>query len=1131
MCLNVLFAALLAETLTIPFVPGGETSDYSTIETLQNRTTHRMTPRPCTVRLWADEEALHAILTTPVEESDPGGGFVAVTTQDGKLSVCQDDDIELFVAAEDGSAVYQTLFNSRDVKASIAVRGKEKDSGRPTAARSSSVIANGQWTLTARLPWADMPGVDKRKFRFNAARNFVRAGLGYASLTGQTDVYDAKRMIAVRAVSGCKGFRLSGLSAEALADGRVKVSRDGGETDGSDSIVVSAYLPSGNQIGKLADVRAGEAYAVPMDTRLKRIDVRIDHPTFGRYACSRAIRFETGRTPSGGPVTEKREIAGLGFSHVRFYPGADRLSVAFDGLGADAKDLMAELVSPGGEKIEARPVFSPSDRMWTVRIPLPPEAKRAAGEWRGCLTVGESRYENAFGFVEKKFPWQGNRLGISDEILQPFTPIETDGVSLSTVLRRHTLSGEGLISQVQTLGRDILACSLAFELACAGDSAARTSEGQTVKIVESKPNRVLTEATASFGDWTYEAQTEWDYDGFALTHVRLTPQVGAKPLSRFSLTTALKASEARLFHALVDMPRGNPAGDIPAGTGEVWNSSRLPRRAGKNGAPMIPGEFVPYLWLGGEERGLSLLFDSPRGFDLEDGKPMMRLLREGESVVAVCDIVSRSSGEVRPVEFSFAFQVTPVKPKMPGSEKWCFHTGDRFPGLLHICPYENVSSFGFTAGKFEKVPRGGDYSLFAGYHEALAKRRVPYDAIAKFEREQLPKIEAWAKGHEKDFIRRTSARTLEKYTADVDRHLREDVIVHGMTADRVLPYTCPTIFAMDDEAYRYCRAEWSTFKEYNEGVNDRVFLRPNCVDYLVWCYDKMLEAGVDGIYFDEVYVIPQTNPDLSEVRDYKGRVLPETGLLQLRELIRRTAYVTAARRNPQERLQCIHHTNTLIIPAYSFATLGLCWEYHVVGNFQNQFKPDYVRAVSTGRQTGLVSMPLLLPKVPDRAKMKPLEYLKVKDRYLRTGLGIAMQHEMYPYRSFWGLWREEYFARYVPWAYGTHLGDCTFTPYWAEEKPFSASGNFLVGAYRRGATALFILTNMGSEAETELTVDRTAMGLKDDAVLMDVTTGERFPLGRAKVRVAECDYRWLFAGPAEFGTRLKPVEPDKGFVR
>ena len=71
--MNLLFAALLAETLTIPFVSGDGASDYSSVETLHNRTTHRMTPRPCTVRLWADDEALHAVLMTPVEESDPGG--------------------------------------------------------------------------------------------------------------------------------------------------------------------------------------------------------------------------------------------------------------------------------------------------------------------------------------------------------------------------------------------------------------------------------------------------------------------------------------------------------------------------------------------------------------------------------------------------------------------------------------------------------------------------------------------------------------------------------------------------------------------------------------------------------------------------------------------------------------------------------------------------------------------------------------------------------------------------------------------------------------------------------------------------------------------------------------------------
>ena len=38
----------------------------------------------------------------------------------------------------------------------------------------------------------------------------------------------------------------------------------------------------------------------------------------------------------------------------------------------------------------------------------------------------------------------------------------------------------------------------------------------------------------------------------------------------------------------------------------------------------------------------------------------------------------------------------------------------------------------------------------------------------------------------------------------------------------------------------------------------------------------------------------------------------------------------------------------MIIPEFAFATLGICWEYSVPGNFIEQFPPDYIRAHSTG---------------------------------------------------------------------------------------------------------------------------------------------------------------------------------------
>ena len=72
---------------------------------------------------------------------------------------------------------------------------------------------------------------------------------------------------------------------------------------------------------------------------------------------------------------------------------------------------------------------------------------------------------------------------------------------------------------------------------------------------------------------------------------------------------------------------------------------------------------MPYVWLGAEERGISLLFDSPKGYDLEDGKPMLRLVRCGDTVTAEADVMSRAHEIAEPVEFAFAFEVTPVKPR------------------------------------------------------------------------------------------------------------------------------------------------------------------------------------------------------------------------------------------------------------------------------------------------------------------------------------------------------------------------------------------------------------------------------------------------------------------------------------
>ena len=73
-----------------------------------------------------------------------------------------------------------------------------------------------------------------------------------------------------------------------------------------------------------------------------------------------------------------------------------------------------------------------------------------------------------------------------------------------------------------------------------------------------------------------------------------------------------------------------------------------------------------------------------------------------------------------------------------------------------------------------------------------------------------------------------------------------------------------------------------------------------------------------------------------------------------------------------------------------------------------------------------------------------------------------------------------------------------------------------------------MVTNLGKAGKTKLTYDAAKLGVAPGAVLTDAMTGETFPDGT--FTIPECEYRFLFAGPAEFGATLAPPDPDYGYI-
>jgi len=216
-------------------------------------------------------------------------------------------------------------------------------------------------------------------------------------------------------------------------------------------------------------------------------------------------------------------------------------------------------------------------------------------------------------FVRKVFPWENNQLGISREVMPPFTPLEVEGNRVRVVLREHRHGSGGLWESVvvdaltpgpspgkgeggnktmpsSTKGEgreELLAGPMRWEVTAAGPDgrpATAAVSAEAWKYTARQPTEVIGQCRWTAGPLAAEVRTEYDYDGMMLVRVGLAPT--PSPIQRLSLAIPLRAEVARYMHAVGDGLRHNYAGLVPPGEGRVWDSSKASRLE-------IPGTFFP----------------------------------------------------------------------------------------------------------------------------------------------------------------------------------------------------------------------------------------------------------------------------------------------------------------------------------------------------------------------------------------------------------------------------------------------------------------------------------------------------------------------------------------------------------
>ncbi|GEM_PF-2566376 len=1054
------------------------------------------------VYLMTDPEYLYVGVRTTAPNNDPGGGLLAnATERDG--SVYSDDSVELILHPQekDKDSAYHIIINNNgaifDRKHSYPANHADlawNISGMKVGTRAES----GWWDLEVKIPLSEI-GSPGYHFKMNVARNW-RNGIGSTAIIPSGDHLDAKRMLTVIRAKQAPTFRMDGLGSPEEGEWQVELNAD---NPTGRPLILAAVLRKftwpkidGKTQVKIETEKLGTVEILPgkngslkldfdtTDPYIRKLSVALIDAESGKVLCRRLISAQREVFAGNHPATGTFEMNNAGNGVCWYYPTYDKAALRINVKnGLRAAGVTASF---GGETV----AVPRHKNHYRGVIPVPP----GAGKHPLTVTVTDEngkahRFENLFSVTRTIYPWENNRLGMDRVVLPPFTPVKAEANRVDLLLRSHRVNAQGVWDSLSADGVEMLAEPMYWEIRVDGKTE-RLSGALPRFAATSEGCEALAETAArTDGGISVNSKVKFEYDGFFWSDVRLD-RVDGKVVEQMTLVIPLKDAEVPLFHAVSNTIRSNPGGAVPQGEGEVWNGAKLRRPTDS-----IHSQLVPYIWLGGIERGLCYFTDSSYGYKLQKDRGALRLVRRDGVLRVEIDIINRPVRLANGHSFSFGLQATPVKPVDRGARRQTYDaSGVGIKGMRNIQSLY-YGLMGYPSG-WSKAPAGGDYGMMR-FLAALSRSGNDGDVA----------------GETAQFALRHDAAVLSAISSlpkprdlDYSEHyktVRHNFIKINMGDGRgeSLPskYSDPRLIFMADETVQYFKSEWWI---NNTGYFGgwRSYPVPSNLDYMVDAYNRELENGMHGIYLDDMFLIPNTNPDTAARIDGEGEIHSEIGILALRELVKRLA-VLQHRHGLYPRQLEVHMTNAQLVPCFSFATAQLAWE-SMFGEtpHQERYSLDSIQVEGIGNRLGLASIALggiLRQTTPWD------DWPKLRAKLTRSFLALTLPHDVkaknrmspddidwrtvvpvYEKMSEFGYWQE----------------DCRFVPYWQKDPAIGGgSESLLVSSYRRPGEVLLVIGNLGKETDFALTLDRGKLGLAPDSPAFNLESGEKVDLSSLRI--------------------------------
>jgi hypothetical protein len=339
-------------------------------------------------------------------------------------------------------------------------------------------------------------------------------------------------------------------------------------------------------------------------------------------------------------------------------------------------------------------------------IPLPPLTSPSEYEVIVLLMLdGKKNFEFRKNLTIPTTEWLGNKIGLEDKVLPPWTPMTVQGNTVGCWGREYRFDNGALPTRIVSAGKELLARPVLLRA---------TQEGKELhwkldqcKIDYSSPTRVKMSSRIESKYAGFDVRVTTEYDGLALFEITAALPDGL-PLDTLSLEIPVKTEHA-LYRYLFDIQENPLPGNVPEGEGVVQTR-----------------KWTPFAWLGDNDRGLFWFCESDEMWPNRTGNAM-EIVRSGKELILRFNILV--SGQKLPPKWKLVFglQATPVKLASPRDTR-----GVRFWGptqnvdLAWPTPKVNHSTKGFG------YPEALDPQAYAKYVKSFQDKGVkvtPYLGI------------------------------------------------------------------------------------------------------------------------------------------------------------------------------------------------------------------------------------------------------------------------------------------------------------------------------------------------------------------------------------------------------------------